>query len=69
MGNALTSRRDLAEYLADLQSTVPQGQVVDTTVTAVAHREWRERFASGLQGPGLHSGDCTGRSRRTTACG
>ena len=54
--NALTSRRDLAEYLADLQSTVPQGQVVDTTVTAVAHREWREHFASRLQGRGLELG-------------
>jgi hypothetical protein len=54
--NALTSRRDLAEYLADLQSAVPQGQVIDTTVTAVAHREWREHFAGRLQGRGLELG-------------
>lgn len=54
--NALTSRRDLAEYLAELQSAVPQGQVVDTTVTDVAHREWREHFASRLQGRGLELG-------------
>ena len=54
--NALTSRRDLAEYLGDLQSTVPQAQVIDTTVTAVAHRDWREHFAGRLQGRGLELG-------------
>ena len=54
--NALTSRRDLAEYLAHLQTSVPQGQVVDPTVTAVAHRDWRQHFASRLQGRGLELG-------------
>ena len=35
---------------------MPQGQVVDTTVTAVAHRDWREHFATRLQGRGLELG-------------
>ena len=54
--NALTSRRDLAELLGGLQSCVPQGQVVDTSVTIADHREWREHFAGRLQGRGLELG-------------
>ena len=54
--NALTSRRDLADFLADLQSSVPQGQVVDTSVTACDHRDWRAHFAGRLQGRGLELG-------------
>ena len=54
--NALTSRRDLADFLAGLQSSVPQGQVVDTSVTDCDHREWRAHFAGRLQGRGLELG-------------
>ena len=56
VANALTSRRDLAEYLADLQSPVPQGQVVDTSVTTCEHRDWRAHFAGRLHGRGLELG-------------
>jgi 2-polyprenyl-3-methyl-5-hydroxy-6-metoxy-1,4-benzoquinol methylase len=54
--NALTSRADLAGYLADLQSSVPQAQVVDTSVVTCDHRDWRAHFASRLQGAGLELG-------------
>jgi SAM-dependent methyltransferase len=54
--NALTSRRDLADFLGGLQSAVPQGQIVDTSVTTCDHREWRKHFAGRLQGRGLELG-------------
>jgi SAM-dependent methyltransferase len=54
--SALTSRREFAEYLGELKSSVPQGQVLDTSVTTVEHRDWRRHFAGRLHGKGLELG-------------
>jgi SAM-dependent methyltransferase len=56
VAGALTSRRDLADHFADLQSCVPQGQMVDPSVTACDHRDWRAQLAGRLQGRGLELG-------------
>src|SRR3954465_14178629 len=54
--NALTSRADLAGYLADLQSAAPQAQALDPGVVTCGHRDWRTHFAGRLQGRGLELG-------------
>ncbi len=53
---ALTSRPEMAAFLERLQSAVPQGQVLDTSVTTVEHRDWRGHFAGRLHGSGLELG-------------
>ncbi len=53
---ALTSRPEIAALLDRLQSAVPQGQVVDTSVKTVEHRDWRGHFAGRLHGNGLELG-------------
>jgi len=52
----LTSRPEMAAFLDRLQSAVPQGQVLDTSVTTVEHRDWRGHFAGLLHGSGLELG-------------
>jgi SAM-dependent methyltransferase len=54
--SALTNRRDLVEYLGHVESQVPQARVVDTSVTACDHRDWRAHFAGRLQGRGVELG-------------
>jgi SAM-dependent methyltransferase len=52
----MTSRPDMVAFLDRLQSIVPQGQIHDTSVTTVDHRDWRGHFAGRLQGRGLELG-------------
>ena len=46
----------MAAFLERLQSAVPQGQVLDASVTTVEHRDWRGHFAGRLHGRGLELG-------------
>jgi SAM-dependent methyltransferase len=53
---SLTSRPEMVPFLDPLQSPVPQGQVLDASVTTVDHRDWRGHFSRRLQGRGLELG-------------
>ena len=57
VANALTSRRELAEYLGDLAVSRAAGAGHSTPASpTVDHRDWREHFAGRLHGRGLELG-------------
>jgi SAM-dependent methyltransferase len=47
---------ELTEYLEQFQTKVPQGQVLDRSLTHFDGRDWRGEFAARLQGRGVELG-------------
>lgn len=52
----LSNRRDLADYFEQFQTSPPQAQVVDRSLTHFETRDWRRHFAARLEGRGLELG-------------
>lgn len=46
----------LAHQLAQLRTTIPQADVVETSLQTLEYRQWREHFMARLQGHGLEIG-------------
>lgn len=56
IANYMVNQADLADYLTRFQTQVPQGQVVDRSVTHYEQRDWRAHFSRRLHGRGVELG-------------
>jgi SAM-dependent methyltransferase len=52
----VSNRPELARYIEDFESDVPQARVTDDTVTRFDYIDWRAHFGAQLSGEGLEIG-------------